>query len=250
MKVQERMVVVVVVVERSYGDGESEEGFASACVSVEAGSASTAATSGWFCSERRLREIVSGKAVPVRKNSIRILSIKASPWLLLLCTSGADAFFIKDGDGDVVSVSSDTDDPSVALLWFMNMLKIRRHSSAVVACVNSRCISFASVSVKKGIGGGSIIVGIVETSLWENDRTGETGGVCCGSERTSFVDCSFLAFSSTPFTWVVKGGFSCISVGTAVGVTGIGFEEVSLGEWISWWKLRDELEGKIDLSSL
>ena len=45
MKVQERMVVIVVV-ERSYGDGESEEGFASACVSVVAGSASTAATSG------------------------------------------------------------------------------------------------------------------------------------------------------------------------------------------------------------
>ena len=45
MKVQERMVVVVVV-ERSYGDGESEEGFVLSCVSVEAGSASTAATSG------------------------------------------------------------------------------------------------------------------------------------------------------------------------------------------------------------
>ena len=75
---------------------------------------------------------MSGKAVPVRKNSISILSIKASPWLLLLCTSGAGAFFIKDGDGDILSVSSDTDDPSVTLLRLMNMLKIRRHSSAVV----------------------------------------------------------------------------------------------------------------------
>ena len=44
MKVQERMVVVVVV-ERSYGDGESEEGFILSCVSVVPGS-STAATSG------------------------------------------------------------------------------------------------------------------------------------------------------------------------------------------------------------
>jgi len=175
-------------------DGDSEsEGLALACVSVTTGSTSLA-TSGWFCSERT-RVIVSGKAVPLRKNSIRVLSIKASP--ALLRTRGTDAFFINDDDADEyddASVFSGTD-PLVMPLRAINMLKIRRHSSAVVACVRSRCMSFASVSVKKGTEGGSI----AGTTLRDIDRAGESGGVCCGSERTSFVDCPFLAFPF-PFT--------------------------------------------------
>jgi len=135
---------------------------------------------------------VSGKAVPLRKNSIRVLSIKASP--RLLCTRGADTFFIKDDDGDRYGVSVSDTDPSVMPLRAINMLKIRRHSSAVVACVKSRCMSFASVSVKKGIEGGSI----AGTTLRDIDRTSEIGRVC-GSERTSSVDCPFLVFP-TPFT--------------------------------------------------
>lgn len=75
-------------------DGDSEsKGFALARVSVATGSASLLATSG----SERTPEIVSGKAVPLRKNSIRVLSIKASP--TLLCTRGAEAFFIEDDDG-------------------------------------------------------------------------------------------------------------------------------------------------------
>ena len=162
---------------------------------------------------------MSDKAVPPRRNSIRVLSIKASP--TLLCTTGAVAFFIKDddgGDGHDASVS-DTD-PSVMSPRAINMLKIRRHSSAVVACVKRRCMSFASVPVKRGIEGGSI----AGSALRDIDCTGESSGVCCDSERTSFP---------FPFTRIVKGRFSCVSDGTAVGITGSGVKGVSWGEEIS-----------------
>jgi len=130
-------------------------------------------------------------AIPPRKSSTRVLSVNASPSLLGIVRGTC---FITDGDGDGYGAAVSGADPLVMPLRAINMSKIRRHSSTVVAFVKRRCMSFASVSVKKGVEGGSI----AGTAL-RDIRVGETG--CCGSALTSFGEYPFLALPLLlPFT--------------------------------------------------
>lgn len=169
------------------GDSELAVGMTSACASVATGSASVG-TPHWFCSERT-REIRLGIAVPLRKNSTRVLSINVSP--MLLDEIDAGVCFIEDdnggGDGNGYGTPISGAELLVTPLRAINMSKIRRHSSAVDAFVKSRRMSFASVSVKTGIEG-ELMRG---TALRDTVRAGETG--CCTSEPTSFGGCPFVA---------------------------------------------------------
>ena len=170
--------------------------------------------------------------MPLRKNSTSVLSSNASP--SLLCIRGT--CFITDGDGEGYGASVSGADALGTPLRAINISKIRRHSSTVVAFVKSRCISFASVWVKKGVAGGSI----TGTALREIVRTGESG--CCGSELASFGGYPFLAW---PFTGLGKRrwiGFSCVSLfdgidagGTVVGfvITAFSITGVSRGDGMS-----------------